>query len=109
MITSASEEPSTLSEDRNIEMVKSQMFTSHCVVYFACPEEKLLVPFDFQLQVYLNNISKSVPPSENTVLYTIKTNRLMLFRISKLYTLALNSKPYFTPLIQATTLSAFDS
>jgi hypothetical protein len=31
---------------------------SHCIVYFACPEEKLFVPFDFQLEVYLNNISK---------------------------------------------------
>jgi hypothetical protein len=58
MITSVSEVPATLSEDHNIEMVKSQMYTSHCIVYFACPEEKLLVPFDFQLQVYLNHISK---------------------------------------------------
>jgi len=58
MITSVSEVPATLCEDRNIEMVESQMYASHCIVYFACPEEKLLVPFDFQLQVYLNHISK---------------------------------------------------
>jgi hypothetical protein len=60
MITSVSKEPATLSEDRNIERLKSQICTctSHCIVYFACPEEKLLVPFDFHLQVYLNNISK---------------------------------------------------
>jgi hypothetical protein len=62
---------------------------SHCIVYFACLEEKLLVPFDFHLHVYLNNISKissslrehSPPDYNNQSVNAISNLRILNFSI----------------------------
>lgn len=58
MIINVSEVLAASSEDRNLKMTESQIHVCHCLTYFAYPVEELFVSFDFELEVYVNRVSK---------------------------------------------------